>query len=412
MIPNLAWRNIWRNPTRSAVVIIAIALGIWAAMFMSGFATGMAQSYINNSIANRISHLQIHHPNYQLDKEVSFYIPEIGALEEALEAKPYPVNYSFRTLANGMIASSKSSRGIQINGIIPEREDQVTGLEGKVVEGDFFTQKGKNQLLISTSLAKKLGVKLRSRLVLTFQDVNRDITSAAFRVTGLFDTGNTPFDESLVFVRQGDLEKLLRGSMEGTETSNHLVHEVAIFLENAANLPLLETELDSIFPNLEIQNYRVLSPDVQLYESMIGSISMIYLVIIMLALIFGIINTMLMAVLERTRELGMLMAIGMNKVKVFGMILFETMLLCLVGMPLGILLGGVTTAYIGRYGLNLSAFSSTLKMYGMSDMIYFSLEPTVYWQVAISVSLTALLAAIYPALKAIRLKPVEAIRKI
>lgn len=412
MIPNLAWRNIWRNPTRSAVVIIAIALGIWAAMFMSGFATGMAQSYINNSIANRISHLQIHHPEYQLDKETAFYIPEITALQDALESQPFPLNYSFRTLANGMIASSKSSRGIQINGIVPEREDEVTSLQNKVTEGDFFTKKGKNQLLISTSLAKKLGVKLRSRLVLTFQDVNRDITSAAFRVTGLFDTGNTPFDESLVFVRQADLDKLLRGSGEEAESSTKLVHEVAIFLEDADKLPLLEAELNSSFPKLEIQNYRALSPDVQLYESMIGSISMIYLVIIMLALIFGIINTMLMAVLERTRELGMLMAIGMNKVKVFGMILFETLLLCMVGMPLGILLGGITTAYVGRYGLDLSAFSSSLKMYGLSDMIYFDLDPTVYWQVAISVSLTALLAAIYPALKAIRLKPVEAIRKI
>ncbi|MEM6378478.1 MAG: FtsX-like permease family protein [Bacteroidota bacterium] len=411
MIPILAWRNIWRNPTRSAVVIIAIALGIWAAMFMSGFATGMAQSYINNSIANRISHLQIHNPSYQLDKETAFYIPEIAAIQDVLAAQSYPVNYSFRTLANGMIASSKSSRGIQINGIVPEHEDQVTGLQEKIVDGDYFTPKGKNQLLISTSLAKKLGVKLRSRLVLTFQDVNRDITSAAFRVVGLFDTGNTPFDESLVFVRQGDLEKLIRGSAV-SEAPVQLVHEVAVFLDVADNLPLLEAKLNEQFPETEIQNYRALAPDVQLYESMIGSISMIYLVIIMLALIFGIINTMLMAVLERTRELGMLMAIGMNKVKVFSMILFETLLLCLVGMPLGILLGGITTAYIGRYGLNLSAFSSTLKMYGMSDIIYFNLDPTIYWQVAFSVSLTALFAAIYPALKAIRLRPVEAIRKI
>lgn len=412
MIPNLAWRNIWRNPTRSAVVIIAIALGIWAAMFMSGFATGMAQSYINNSIANRISHLQIHHPAYQLDKETAFYIQEIEEVQNALETQTFPINYSFRTLANGMIASSKSSRGIQINGIVPEREDQVTGLEKKVVEGEFFVKDRKNQLLISTSLAKKLGVKLRSRLVLTFQDVNRDITSAAFRVTGLFDTGNTPFDESLVFVRQGDLEKLLRGSVDSVQAATSIVHEVAVFLDDADNLPILENALTAQFSDLEIQDYRALAPDVQLYESMIGSISMIYLVIIMLALIFGIINTMLMAVLERTKELGMLMAIGMNKIKVFSMILFETLLLCLVGMPLGVLLGGMTTAYIGRYGLNLSAFSSTLKMYGMSDIIYFSLDPVVYWQVAISVSITALLAAIYPALKAIRLKPVEAIRKI
>jgi ABC-type lipoprotein release transport system permease subunit len=393
------------------VVIVAIALGIWAAMFMSGFATGMAQSYINNSIANRISHLQIHHSEYQLDKEVSYYIREMEQVQTKLQQSGFPLKSSPRTLANGMIASSKTSRGIQINGISPEQEDQVTNLSDKVVEGEYFASSGKNQLLLSTSLAEKLGVKLRSRLVLTFQDLNRDITSAAFRVTGLFDTGNTPFDESLVFVQQADLERILLGNGDSLPVTK-LVHELAILLEDSDALPPLEEQLKTAFPDLQIQNYRELAPDVQLYESMIGSISMIYLVIIMLALIFGIINTMLMAVLERTRELGMLMAIGMNKVKVFRMILFETLLLSLAGMPLGLLFGWITTTYIGKYGLNLSAFSSSLKMYGLSDMIYFELAPTVYWQVAISVSLTALLAAIYPALKAIRLKPVEAIRKI
>ena len=132
----------------------------------------------------------------------------------------------------------------------------------------------------------------------------------------------------------------------------------------------------------------------------------------MLALSFGIINTMLMAVLERIRELGMLMAIGMNKLKVFTMIVLETIMLVAVGAPVGVLLGTLTIAFLGHRGIDLSAFSDTLKMYGMSDTIYFQVEPVVYLQMAIAVSVTALLASIYPALKAIRLRPVEAIRKI
>ena len=128
--------------------------------------------------------------------------------------------------------------------------------------------------------------------------------------------------------------------------------------------------------------------------------------------LFGIVNTMLMTVLERFRELGMLMAIGMNKARVFSMIVLETLMLCLVAAPIGLLLGWATINYFGTNGLNLSAYSESVAQYGMSDMVYFGVDPIVYWQVPIGVVITALIAAIYPAIKAIRLRPVEAIRKI
>jgi ABC-type lipoprotein release transport system permease subunit len=407
MIPILAWRNIWRNPTRSLVVILAIGLGIWAAMFMSGFATGMAQSYIDNAIADRVSHIQIHHPDYAQDKDARFTITATEGIYDFLEVQAPPAHYSPRTLVNGMIASSKASRGIQVVGISPEREASVTGLSEKIIEGDFFVSDRKNQLLISSRIADKLDVKIRSRLVLTFQDMQRNITSAAFRVSGIFESGNNAYDEANVFVPQADLQRLI-----GTDSLSAPVHEIAIYLEDATLVDTLQKALQARFPATKVENYREIAPDVQLYESMIGSVSMIYLVIIMLALVFGIINTMLMAVLERVKELGMLMAIGMNKVRVFFMIVLETVFLSLAGAPLGILLGWLSIAFVGKYGLDLSAFSSTMKMYGLSQVIYFEVAPGLYGQVAIAVTITAIIASIYPALKAIRLKPVEAIRKI
>lgn len=407
MIPLLAWRNIWRNPTRSLVVILAIGLGIWAAMFMSGFATGMAQSYIDNAIADRISHLQIHHPDYGQDKDAQFTIAPDNQIYDFLEEQSTTAHFSPRTLVNGMIASSKASRGVQIVGIQPYAETSVTGLETKLIEGDYFGSDRKNQLLISKRIADKLDAKIRSRLVLTFQDINRNITSAAFRVAGIFESGNNAYDEANVFIRQADLQRLI-----STDSLQQPVHEIAIYLEDANQVIPLQKDLQKQFPGLSIENYREIAPDVQLYESMIGSVSMIYLFIIMLALVFGIINTMLMAVLERIKELGMLMAIGMNKVRVFFMIVLETVFLSLVGAPLGILLGWLSIAYVGKYGLDLSAFSSAMKMYGLSQVIYFEVDPGLYGQVAIAVTITAIIASIYPALKAIRLKPVEAIRKI
>lgn len=409
MIPILAWRNVWRNPTRSLVVILAIALGIWAAMFMSGFATGMAQSYIDNSISSLISHIQIHHPEYKEEEDIQYQLQDLQAIRQVLEGTE-DAQYSFRTVSNGMIASSKSSRGIKIRGIEPDAEHAVNGIGDKMIEGDYFVKDRKNQLLISQRMAEKLGAKIRNRLVLTFQDEEREITAAAFRVVGIFDSKNNPFDDSHVFVQQTDLIRLLRTNESDSQQS--FMHELAILLPDVSQMDDVQMKLQDVAPNMLVENYREVAPDIQLYESMIGSMSLIYLTIIMLALVFGIINTMLMAVLERIKELGMLMAIGMNKIKVFSMIVLETILLSLIGAPLGMLLGGLTVELVSKYGLNLSAFSSSLQMYGLSDIVYFDVAPHVYGQVAISVALTAIIASIYPALKAIRLKPVEAIRKI
>ena len=414
MIPIMSWRNIWRNRTRSLVVIAAIALGIWAAMFMSGFATGMVKGYLNDNIANVVSHLQIHDPNYSKEKDVKMMISDAATTANNIAKYPNVKSISVRTLVNGMIASSKEARGIQVKGIDPEEESRVSTIAEKIIEGEYLSTDKRNPILISDELAERLDVKLRSKVVLTFQDLNGEIVAAAFRVTGIFDTGNDPFDEMNIFALREDLNRLLSGISEESDTIpvQSVAHEIAIILHDVKLVDTTKHSLQVSFPDVKVETYREISPDLQLYESQMESVSLIYLTVIMLALIFGIINTMLMAVLERIRELGMLMAIGMNKIRVFLMIMLETIMIGVVAAPFGLLLGTGTIAYLGKYGINLSAYSDTLQMYGMSNIIYFAVNPDIYWQVPLSVAFTAVLASLYPAWKAIRLKPVEAIRKI
>jgi len=425
----MAWRNIWRNPTRSWIVIGAIAIGIWAALFMSGFAIGMVRSYVQNAIANIVSHIQIHHPAYDKDYDVKYVIPNAAEVVRRLEADSSVEAYSARTLVNGMIASSKTARGVQVKAVEPAQEASISKLDEKIVEGDYLGER-RNQLLMGRKLAKKLQVKERSKVVLTFQDFDGEITAAAFRIAGIFETGNDPFDEGHIFIRRSDLNRLLgapplsadRLSQDGEGPAARLtsdapaeepaIHEIAILLKDQQEVREVTDQLAGAWPGLLVQTYREVSPDLELYEGQIETVSIIYLTVIMLALIFGIINTMLMAVLERVRELGMLMAIGMNKVKVFFMIVLETVMLVAVGTPIGLLLGALTLRYLGSKGIDLSAFSDTMKMYGMSEVVYLEVDPVVYWQVAIAVAITAVLASVYPAYKAIRLRPVEAIRKL
>jgi ABC-type lipoprotein release transport system permease subunit len=410
MIFIIAWRNIWRSRTRTLVVIGAIALGVWAAIFMTGFATGMMNSYIDNAIEQVVSHIQFHNPAFKQENEVKYQIPDPERLAASLEADPNVEAVSVRSLSNGMIASSKTTRGILINGVDPQMESAVRSLDEKIVNGEYFTNDRSNEILIGERLAEKLKVEVRKKVVLTFQDLNGNITTAAFRVVGLFKTDTKPFDEGQIFVKRTDLNRLLSS---GDSTDHALIaHEVAVLLKDVDQVNAEAEKWAAEYPDLLVETYRQISPDLQLYEGQMESVSYIYLTVILLALLFGIINTMLMAVLERYRELGMLMAIGMNKIRIFSMIVLETLMLCLVAAPVGLLLGWLTMVWLGTNGIDLSTYSESMAQYGMSTLVYPDVDQAVYLTVPIGVALTALIAAIYPAFKAIRLNPVEAIRKL
>lgn len=390
-------------------MIAAIALGVWAALSLTGFATGMMKSYVNSAIENSIGHLQIHAPAFTEEYDLKHQLPPTSAMKTQLEQAPQIQAYSMRTVVSGMASSSQGARGVQIKGVAPGQEAAVSAIEEKLVEGEFFPEMRGNAVLIGQELADKLNLKLRSKLVLTFQGLDREITAAAFRVVGIFDTGNTPFDGSTVFVERDDLNRLIVPQSDTVTVQADLAYEAAILLSDVNQTDTVAALLEEAFPAQEVKTYREVSPDLELYESQIQNVSMIYLVVILLALVFGIINTMLMAVLERIKELGMLMAIGMNKLRVFSMIVLETILLGVVATPIGLLLGYGTIEYVRENGIDMSAYSEGMASYGLSQMIYFDVEPGVYTQMAVGVFLTAILAAIYPALKAIRLKPVEAL---
>ena len=409
LLIRLAWRNIWRNKVRSSVVIGAIALGIWAAVFMSAFATGMIKAYISNAVDNIVSHVQIHHRDFKKDYDTRLLIPETSAIEQQLGQIEAIEAWSMRGVANGMLSTPRATRGIQIKAVKDDEEGRVTSLDKKIVEGQYFKENKRNQLLIGDKLAERLKLKLRSKVVLTFQNLNQEITSGAFRIVGIFNTDNNTFDGNVVFINIDDYSRLIEWA---EDRKDRPVHEIALMLSDANETPTVLSRLKEAQPDLLVESYKEISPDLDLYESQIRFVSIIYLVVIMLALIFGIINTMLMAVLERIRELGMLMAIGMNKGKVFFMVVLETWFLGLVAAPLGILFGYVTITVLGKKGINLSRFSAPLEEFGMAQIIYPEIREAVYFQVAVAITLTAILASIYPALKAIRLKPVEAIRKL
>jgi len=404
MLIQVAWRNIWRSRIRSIVVIGAVLLGAVSFIFLMAFTQSMVNSYVDNAIRFQTSHLQVHNPKFIEDKELAYTLNDKSNVEKILSEHDGIAKFTERTLVSGMIRSSRGARGLVIRGVQPERENEISTIKESLIEGNYFSNKKKNEILISEELAEKLQLKLRKKVVLQFQDFNKEISQGSFRIAGIYKTGNTVNDLGMVMVDQADINKLLG--------KNKVAHEIAILLKDQETLISVQEDLKKQLPQLEIENYRQISPDISLYESQLGITSIIFLTIFMLALIFGIINTMLMAVLERNREIGMLMAVGMDKARIFGMIVLETLMLGLIGAPLGLLGGWMLVQYFGKKGIDLGSFAEGIERFGLATIIRPELETSIYIQLVLAVFITALLASIYPAYRAIKLKPMEAIRKI
>ncbi len=400
----VSWRNVWRSKLRSLVIICAIALGLWGGIFILALTQGMVDQRMKSILETEISHLQIHDPNFSENKTINLIIPDGQNIVENIAQMPEVSIVTGRTVVMGMVSSAATGAGVQINGIFPEKEREVSKVSEKITQGKYFDGIKKNPIVIGDKLAQKLKVKLRSKIVLTMQDSEGDITAGAFRVAGIFKTTSTRFDESSLFVRSTDLNRIV-----GMENQ---IHEIAMLLHDFEDVDGVASRLQAQFPQLKIETWKDLAPELEYMGTMMAQMSLIVMIIIMIALLFGIVNTMLMAILERTRELGMLMSVGMNKSRVFLMIMLETVFLSIVGGIVGTVVTIATIAYFAKIGIDLSNFATGLESFGYEAIIYPTIDPLFYPVVAVMVILTAIVAAIYPAYKALTLNPATAIRTI
>ncbi|MBX2942577.1 MAG: ABC transporter permease [Cyclobacteriaceae bacterium] len=404
MIAIIAWRNVWRNKGRSLVVIGAMVIGIWALTFAGGFMQSFLTSYIQSAIRHETSNGQVHHPEFTQDYDIQYYIKDYQSILGFLKQTHAVEFVTTRSLVNGMISSSRQATGVKIIGINPEEEAKVTELNTLISEGAYFEGISSNPVLIGDKLAEKLKVNVRSKVVLTFQDMEGNITAGSFKVAGILDASSVAISESSAYVLKSDLNRLLN--------IGDNIHEIAYTTVVGTDDEALAKKIQSNFESDKVESWKEISPALVFMEQMMAATLKILIIIIMSALAFGIVNTMLMAVLERIRELGMLMALGMKRAKVFLMIMVETIYLSTVGGPVGLFIGYATVSYLGKVGIDLTDYSEGLEAIGYNSILYPLLQPMDYIQIMIGIILTAFLASIYPAWKAIKLKPIDALHTI
>ena len=400
----IGWRNIWRNKKRSLVVILSIVLGLYGGLIISSLMITLNSQRMNTAINTYLADIQIHDKEFSKEYSLSDTISNIHYLEEKLKKDNRVKAYSKRTVINGMLSNSTGSYGVNVLGINPESEMKVTNVYTKIIEGDYFESKRSNTMVVGKKLADKLNLRLRSKVVIAFQDVNGDITSLLFRIEGIFKSGNGMFDDYNVFVKNNSIFSNLP-DLNG-------YHEIPILTINDDVTESLKLDLQKINNTLDVKFWGDIAVELAYANKMMSSFLYIFMLIVLSGLSFGIINTMLMAILERKKEIGMLMSIGMSKNYIFLMICLETVFLSLVAIPFSVLITYITIDYFSVSGIDLSVVGSGLENFGIGTILYLKLPNEYYFNLSLLVILISFISSMFPAIRALKINPAEATKSI
>jgi len=402
----LAARNLWRNPRRSLITVTAVATGVAGLIFLWAYVDGMNQQMIDNTTRYLTGHLQVQLRGYQDDPTPELAFAEFEALLTNLAAEPGIAGVAPRVEGMALASSADKSRGVLIVGIDPARETGVTTIASAVRNGEFLRTGDAEGALVGDKVADVLGVAIGDELVLITQAADGSIGSGRYRVRGIYDSGIDMIDGTFVFLPLTAAQELL--VLPGR------INALAVRLSDLDAVPrMVRTFGSKTGQGFDVLGWPRLLPgvvsDIEFHEVL----TYIVLTVVFVIVTLGIANTILMAVMERIREFGIMMALGTEPMQIARAVLYEAWLLGLAGLALGTAVGVGIVGYYSRHGLDFGDYAKAMEtMPGLTSTVYPLLRVDHALLVAALVLVTVLLAAMYPAWKAAGFSPVEAIRGI
>ena len=397
----LSWRNLWRNHRRTLIMLAAISVGVWAMIFMTALMRGMVDDMLHQGIRNLPGHIQIHHPDYRDDPSVvnSIASPD-GELLAALNDSGTE-RWTGRVKVPAIISSERESRGVNLLGVEPGAEKIITGIGEKIIEGRFLDSDDDKGLVIGAKLAQRLETRLGKRVVIMSQDPDNNIADRGFRIVGIYKAKLPGLEEINVYATRSTLQKLLKLDQQ--------VSEIVIIDEDFRDVEMLYQKIKQAAPEtLEVKAWYELDTYLSSMLNMMDGFVLVWIIIIFLALSFGLANTLMMAVFERTREIGLIQALGMRPGMIVYQILLESLLLLLIGLSIGNVLAVVTIIPL-ESGMDVSVVAEGMAMMGASSMLYPNLTLDDMIIANVVVIILGTLTSILPAWRAAKLNPVQAI---
>lgn len=400
----LAWRNIWRNPRRTAVILTAVVIGVWSMVFLAALMRGIVSGMVQNGIDTLTGHLQIQQRDYPDDPVVDHRIEDPEKVS-ALLARDLPPqsHWTARVRVNAVAGNARHSAGVTLVGIDPAQEAEVSFIGASVTEGAYLQPDDLSGILIGRALADEFETRIGRKIILMSQDTSGEIASRAFHIKGIFEAEMESTEKGFVFVLLTSAQKMLQ--------MGHAVSEVAVMLPSHGLAEKTAADLQRSLGSKTLlvrpwqQILPLLTAMLRLYDGFI----LIWFLVVFVAMGFGIVNTTLMAVFERMREFGLLKALGMRPGRIIGSILLETLLVLAMGLIIGTVLGILSCWALSFNGIDLSSLAQGAEFAGMARIIFPVMQIRDIVEANIVVLCLGLIVSLYPAVKAARFKPVEAL---
>lgn len=404
IVLRLAWRNLWRNHRRTLIMIAAIVIGAWSMIFMTALMRGMVDDMIADGISVLPGHVQIHHPDYRDDPTIANVIPPpSGDLLAALGA-PEVVAWATRVRVPAVISSERDTRGVTLIGIEPERERDISFVARDIAEGDFLSSRDDRGLIVGRKLVEKLETGLGKRVVIMSQDQSNEIADRGFRIVGIFESNLAQYEEGFVFAGEAVIQELLG--------VGDAVSEVAVLGTDYRDVEGLYRSVEAAAGNdVEVLPWNELDTYLGSMLAMMDGFVIIFIVVVFLALSFGLVNTLVMAVFERVREIGLMLALGMTPRSILGQIVTESVLLLVIGLVIGNI-AAVATIEPLKDGIDVSIVGEGMEMMGASSVLYPALYLKDIIMANVIVIVLGFFASLSPAWRASRYDPIRAITKV
>ena len=402
MILQLAWRNLWRHPRRTVVILGAIIVGVWAMVFYSAFTRGMVDDMVRTNLENLTGHVQVQAPGYFENPVMENLIHDSSVVQGAIAKVATPgMQTTARLRLNGVVRSAHRAVGTTIIGIVPEEERTISFVSRAIGEGQFLDA-ADSGLLIGKALLDQLQAKLGHRLVIDMQDASGQITSRAFQIVGVFRAQIEATEKQFVFCHRDTLQTMLG--------VGDAVSEWCFVLPDADEAGAFAVALRSQLTgtNLKVLTWRDMLGFLSAYLDAMWIYTLVWNIVVFIAMAFGLVNTILMAVFERVHEFGLVRALGVSPRGVVAGVLLETFILLIIGTGAGSILSAVSVSFFGYTGIDFSAFAAGSELFGISRIIYPTTTVIDYLSAIITVLSLGLLVSLYPAIKAARITPVAA----
>lgn len=401
----IAWRNLWRNHRRSLIMLSAIALGLWGMIWMTALMRGIVDQMIDSSIKTLSGHIQIHATGYLDDPSIEYLVPSLDkspALQSLLDSDDV-VAWSQRIRVPAVIRSERDVLAVTLVGIDPAREKGLSFIGNSVTEGDDLSSVNDKKLLVGKKLLERLETKLDRRVVLMSQDPENNVAERGFRIGGMFDTDLEATETGYVFAGLETVRKML--------DMGPGISEISLLGHDYRELDGLLDKTRSAAPDADVRTWIEQDPYMGSMLAVMDGFVLVWFAVIFLALSFGLVNTLLMAVFERTREIGLVQALGMKSRNILFMVLIESIIMLLIGLAAGNILSWLTILPL-KDGIDVSSVAAGMEFAGMSS----TLLPAVKWpDVLLANALVLVLgiaASLFPAWRASRKVPIEAITRV